>query len=162
MPKAKKVRHKRYTPGRRQLGALLGGANFPYTPKQLDDMERALWMHAATLRTAPEEDSWLYLICMTAIFHRLSYALESQEMRRLTFAAWRNLDFAYRHWKQQGEVLSANLNSLDDMIPAARAMMPGFTQYEFATARDYVKKTGLVPPKEDRECVNLLPQLQSR
>lgn len=156
----KKKRNKKYRP-EYFLGALLGGANFPFEPAQLDDMELGLRIQADVLRKDPGENTWLYTMGMLAVFYRLSAALEGSEARRLFLAGWRQTFTAYRHWQETGEILTANLATLDACIETGRAMMPNFTRYEFRTARDWMSMHGIEPPKENEECEKLLPRLQS-
>jgi len=120
MAKPKKKRAKKYDPRKHHiayLDILDISANKGLSEAAARRIELDARIHLQAFRSAPTFESWAYIVGLLLMADRLSYDVEEgPELRRDFEAAWKQMDDAWRIWREQKIIATANLDFADALL----------------------------------------------
>ena len=155
MAKSKKKRTKKYNPAKHHiayLDILDISANKGLSEKAAQRIELDARIHLQSFRTEPTFDSWAYIVGLLLMADRLSYDVEEGPALRRDFeAAWRQMEDAWRIWKERKEIAVENLDFTDSILGDLVHFFTHFTYKEVEAARIYVSNHHLMPVRKAQE-----------
>lgn len=155
MAKPKKKRAKKYDPRKHHiayLDILDISANKGLSEAVARRIELDARIHLQAFRSAPTFESWAYIVGLLLMADRLSYDVEEgPELRRDFEAAWKQMDDAWRIWREQKVIATANLDFADALLGDLVHFFTHFTYKEVEAARIYVSNHHLMPVRRAQE-----------